>query len=270
MNHPDDLLAPYVDGSLSSGERAVVDAHLAGCERCRDEVELAGGARAALAGLRGPVDVPTRVGSAAIEEAGGSRSAQGHPGWYRWIGGAAVAAAIVLAVAIAVPTLTGGDDGSGGSLAAEDAVSGASGGASGAPTVERIDGNLSASDLPGLAGPVRAAALAGDGATQAPDATAVPDAGGEIGFAEASALPAAAGRLATAVDCLHTAFPPLADTELRRLLEIRFEGTPAYAGVFFAAAGTGSGDATWEVDTLQVIVASRDGCALLSTAAVTP
>jgi hypothetical protein len=267
MSHPDDLLAPYVDGSLSPEERVVVDAHLAGCARCRDEVELAGVARSALAELRGPVEVPSRVGAAALEEARESRTAPGHPGWYRWIGAAAAAAAIVLAVAIAVPTLTGGEDGSGGSLAAEDAVSGGGGGAEDAPTVERIDGNLDANDLPGLAEPVRRAALGVDTGLEAPDATAELD--GETGFAEASALPAAAGRHATAVECLYTAFPPVADTELRRLLEIRFEGTPAYAGVFFAAAGTGSGDATWEVDTLQVIVASRDGCALLSTAAVT-
>ena len=270
MMHPDDMLAPYVEGSLSTEERTVVDAHLAGCERCRGEVELATGARAALARLRGPIEVPARVGAEAIEESRAGRTIRGRPGWYRWIGGAAAAAAVVLAVAVAVPTLTGNDGDGSGSLAAEDAVSGATGEAAGAPSVERIDGNLGASDLPGLAEPVRRAALGVDTGLEAPDATTGPEADGEIGFAEASALPAGAGRLATAVECLYTAFPPVADTELRRLLEIRFEGTPAYAGVFFAAAGTGSGDATWEVDTLQVIVASRGGCALLSTAAVTP
>ena len=57
MTHPEELLAEYVDGSLAPDERAVVDAHLGGCERCRDEVALATGARSALTGLP-QVDLP--------------------------------------------------------------------------------------------------------------------------------------------------------------------------------------------------------------------
>ena len=53
--HPEDLLAPYVDGSLGTDERAVVEAHLAGCDRCRDEVDLARPARAVLASLEATV-----------------------------------------------------------------------------------------------------------------------------------------------------------------------------------------------------------------------
>ena len=51
MSHPDDLLADYVDGTLDERARADVDTHLLGCERCRDEVRLAGTAKAALVEL---------------------------------------------------------------------------------------------------------------------------------------------------------------------------------------------------------------------------
>lgn len=49
--HPEELLAGYVDGSASAEERRSVDAHLAGCSRCRDELALAGAARAAIRSL---------------------------------------------------------------------------------------------------------------------------------------------------------------------------------------------------------------------------
>jgi anti-sigma factor RsiW len=49
--HPDELLAGYVDGSASPEERRTVDTHLAGCSRCRKELALARTARTALASL---------------------------------------------------------------------------------------------------------------------------------------------------------------------------------------------------------------------------
>jgi hypothetical protein len=48
MNHPDELLAVYVDGTASLPERAEVEAHLTFCADCREEVELARGALASL------------------------------------------------------------------------------------------------------------------------------------------------------------------------------------------------------------------------------
>ncbi|HYH28138.1 MAG TPA: zf-HC2 domain-containing protein [Actinomycetota bacterium] len=55
--HPDHLLAEYVDGALSQEDRAGVEAHVASCGRCRDEVGLA---RQALEHLRAapPVEPP--------------------------------------------------------------------------------------------------------------------------------------------------------------------------------------------------------------------
>src|SRR6266540_1749327 len=49
--HPDELLAGYVGGSASSDERRTVEAHLAGCSQCRDDLALAMAARTALASL---------------------------------------------------------------------------------------------------------------------------------------------------------------------------------------------------------------------------
>lgn len=51
MNHPEDLLAAYVDGTASLSERAQVEAHLTFCALCREEIELARRARQALVAL---------------------------------------------------------------------------------------------------------------------------------------------------------------------------------------------------------------------------
>ena len=51
MTHPEELLADYVDGALTDDERAAADAHLATCETCREEIELARQAVTALASL---------------------------------------------------------------------------------------------------------------------------------------------------------------------------------------------------------------------------
>ena len=49
--HPEELLADHVEGSLDADARAHVEEHLATCERCREEVELASAARTALQAL---------------------------------------------------------------------------------------------------------------------------------------------------------------------------------------------------------------------------
>src|SRR5439155_9065821 len=103
MNHPDALLAEYVDGALAFGERAVVERHLDACERCREEVSLARAAHSALAAVA-EAPAPGNLGDAAIadarQRAAGAPAAaapSGKPGWYRWAGAAAgIAAALLL------------------------------------------------------------------------------------------------------------------------------------------------------------------------------
>lgn len=91
MTHPEDLLADYVNGSLTPSDRASVDEHLAGCRECSAEVSLARAARSALRDLP-EIPVPDGVSSRALDAAG----SPGRPGRYRWLGAGAAAAAVAL------------------------------------------------------------------------------------------------------------------------------------------------------------------------------
>ena len=98
MTHPEELLAGYVDGTLSSEDRAVVDAHLSTCERCRREVAQARVAVAALGGLP-EAHAPSGLGARAMAELGsdgGIPKTTSAPRWQRWAAPAAAAAAIIL------------------------------------------------------------------------------------------------------------------------------------------------------------------------------
>jgi hypothetical protein len=87
-DHPDQMLAEYVDGTLRPEGRASVDAHLAGCARCREEVALARSAREQLA------DLPELPAPAGLELAL-RRRAPRRP-WRVWRAAAPIAAAAVL------------------------------------------------------------------------------------------------------------------------------------------------------------------------------
>jgi putative zinc finger protein len=117
--HPDDLLAEYVEGALGTEGRARVEAHLPACDRCREEVALATEARAALA------TVPEAAPPPGLELAVRRRSRG--PTRRVWIAaGAAAAAAAVLLGAIVVL----------GSLGEQQGAPGAAG-PPGAPQEER-------------------------------------------------------------------------------------------------------------------------------------
>ncbi len=185
---------------------------------------------------------------------------------------------MVLAIAVAIPTLNGNGDDSGRTLAAEDAVGGAASMTeAAAPDIERIAGNLAPTDLPGLAGPVKdglqtgaisAAPEAGDQIGDGAEAPGTEGQGPETSLVEPTAAPAA-DRRTTASACLRSAFPAVQSAPLR-LVELRFEKTPAYGGVYFVPGGTETEFGTFEFDVLQVVVASRADCTLLSAAPVRP
>jgi Putative zinc-finger len=63
MNHPEDLMAAFVDGTATLQERAAVEAHVTFCSACRREIELARSARAALQGLPDLEPPPLDLGS---------------------------------------------------------------------------------------------------------------------------------------------------------------------------------------------------------------
>ena len=247
MTHPDELLAGYVDGALGDDERAVVDAHLASCETCRQELDLARGAVAALASLP-DVPVPFGVTGPVLAEAGRRFERRRALVWQRvqWAGGLAAAAALVLVVAI---NLGGrGDD---------PRVSAADGGgaATGAAAEEGVELSAPAVELESQVGVnyddegVRS--LAADSAALRASAEAAPDAGGD----ENSEDPARALR------CLRTAGAPLDDPRdlLLRLIEAEYQRTPAYFAVFEESPGAGQ-----PADTVVVWVVSIDGCTPLT------
>lgn len=66
MTHLGDLISAYLDGELSGSERRDAEAHLAGCEHCRDELAAVDAARITVRGLTSiePPSSALRPGSA--------------------------------------------------------------------------------------------------------------------------------------------------------------------------------------------------------------
>jgi hypothetical protein len=244
MTHPDDLLAEYVDGTLAGADLHSVQRHLAGCQRCRAEVDLAGGARAALASLVEP-PVPDRVGAAAIEEATRTPAvARLHGRRYRWVAGAAAAAALLVTV-VALPHL---GNGSGTQLAAPAAESATYDHVKPADTLEIEHRDYRPNDVAALALSYRTA-------TPVPGSQN-PTVNGASGEDRSAAF--SAELVPDALTCLSTAVPDTGGM-LVRLIQARFEGTPAYIGVYLERPGPDQ-----PPDTVRVWVVARDGCAILN------
>lgn len=263
---PDELLAAHLDGTLSPTEREAADAHLDVCARCRGDLVLAEGARAALralpAELRPPIDVAAAVTQELAGRGGGATTtvrsvdgpadrsvAAGPPRWYRAATVAAVAAAIGLA-AVIVPNLGGNEqsDRGGTAPAAGGAVSGAAEASRTAESGAQEDATAAAPeaferserdyDVRSLLGLVEesgpAQSVADSAALNSPDTERVAcarDAGGDAIPQEARAV---------------------------RLIAATYEGTPADIAVF--AVGP---DESRQI--LVVAAASRD-CRLLAVA----
>jgi predicted anti-sigma-YlaC factor YlaD len=259
MNHPGDLLVDLVDGTLSADDRALVEAHLETCATCRSEVALATQARAALDTLA-PVEPPASLADAAIAEAVGMRpaadldAARAARRRGRWLGIAA-AAAVVALIAVAAPKLGSSPSG----VQAESAA-GAGAAVSYPPAsgVDVVGANLSpeqlavvAAALGGISTPV-AAPAEGSGTSTAAATTPMPALDARAELPE---------RLPAATACLDQAFDHSTPGVLTRVLLARFDGTPAYFGLY--AVGPGAGLAPTR---LQLLAASVDGCSPLGSA----
>lgn len=274
MTHPDDLLADYVDGTLDERRRADVDAHLQGCARCREEVRLAGSARASLAGLE-DVPVPFGVTGPVVIEAG-KRFEQRGKTWdrFRWAAGLAAAAALILVVAL---NLGRGDE----QNAAQPAAAGAAG-ATGA--AEAGSGAADASAAVPFLGVERQADVNYDAAgiqAVAKDASrAIASAEKAQALAGASSASTSPSRAALSADerfamaprprqCIEQSGLPTDSPRdvLVRLIEAKFENQPAYVAVFAESPGAGQ-----PADHIVVWVVSSSDCSILSTASqrVTP
>jgi putative zinc finger protein len=243
MTHPDELmLAGYVDRSLPEDELRAVAEHLASCDVCRDEVELASAGRAALASLPVVGAPPIQVHGTGYPDRVAAASPSGPPRWYRALAGVAAAAALVAVVAVVVPKLgsTSGEQPAG--LA--DAGATAGGGAeSGATPQAPTAGAQTLFDQPIDYDAAGLQSLAEDQATDSPTAF------------DSAATREAKVRTLT---CISSSTGP--DEELRAIIAARFEGTPAWIGVYAHRSAADS------VDRIVVRALGRDDCSLLSEA----
>lgn len=139
-DHPERLLAELVDGTLSPSDRTAVEAHAAGCERCREEIALAREARGSLSSLPDlapPAGIPLAVRR---EERTAPRRS------WRAVGIAAVAAGVIAAGVVAVSVLGNGDRPAfrqGAGQSREEPAAEGGGGAGTAPEAAEAAGDLS-------------------------------------------------------------------------------------------------------------------------------
>jgi anti-sigma factor RsiW len=250
MTHPEELLAGYVDGTLSAQERAAVEAHVAGCARCSREIGLATSARSALRSLE-EVPAPADIGALAIEVASGSRAAavEGTPRWYRVGGLVAAVAAGLLVFTLVLPHVGQSDDSGGGDQRAlraseRDTEAGKLHAASGIEIQHQNYDNTSLTEL------ITSVA--------AEDSSA---GGAAVGTAAAPA-PSTTGSQAQvdkALACIVQSAPGETG-DLQRLIRARFQGTPAYLALFTEGPGAGQ-----PADTAIIWVFAVDDCRILSS-----
>jgi putative zinc finger protein len=261
MTHPEELLADYVDGSLGDAARAGVDAHLAECARCRDEVGRARSARAALRGLP-QVEAPAGVTSQALREAARSRS-DGPPRYARILPIAA-AAVLVGLLAIALPRL--GENAA--SPTAQGSASGTSE-AAGDGLVPRSTERSGTTDE--LAKLVETGVqvekqqvdyddealrtLVDDTATQW-RGVAFPTVA-TFGAGNAPAANAANDTALVAARCVYTDVPEEKPAILVRLIEATYQGKPAYLGVVLEGTEPGK-----PADRAVIWIVRKDDCSL--------
>jgi anti-sigma factor RsiW len=264
MTHPVELLVGLEDGTLADAERAVLEAHLAGCARCRAEVASATAARDALRALPQPTMPPglldgvreeaertaaERSGGAVTPLGGGARAAR----WQKAIAALGAAAAVLLIGGLILPKLGGADTTR--IAASEDA-----GGANGAQAPTALEGtratavDVSDTDYDAVSAGELAQDVASGGSTQGVFATAGPDG------ASAPAQEADTASLDAATACLRTAFGSLPGDPIR-LIRARYERDPAYLGIFLIGPG-----ADQPATTAKVLIADADSCATLGSA----
>jgi len=234
MNHPYELLADLMDGTLDEGDLAGVQAHLDACASCREDLaDAAAGARAArsLPVEDPPADLHRRV----VGGAGG----HGTPSWYRWAGVAAAAAAVV-AIAIALPNVGSGPKEGATELAGDSAESAEIAPSAADVVVIQEDQDFDAAELEALA----------RSATRASGPMATNAAGAE-----------ASRDTSTAVRCVTQAFGNQQSGRLTQLIQARFEGEEAYIAVYLEGPG-----ADQPPDTVAVWAASSKDCTILSFA----
>ncbi len=248
MTHPEELLAGYVDGSLSAKERAAVDAHLAGCARCSRGPSSAQALCRRCGRWRRSRRLPGSRRKRSARRGGVRRSAAaaGTPRWYRIGGAVAAAAAGLLVLTLVLPHIGQGGGSSGAVQHKDTGASRESGPVTALSTPSMIEirhvnyDNTSLSELT---------------SSYQSDNTG----GGAIGPAAAPApVPGSQAQTDEALACV-TKSAPDQRGDLQSLIRARFQGTPAYLAVFLEGPGAGQ-----PADAVTVWVFATDDCRILS------
>jgi hypothetical protein len=247
MTHPEELLAEYVDGSLEHDERAVVDAHLEGCEQCRHEVAAARRVRGTLAALP-EVELPEgfradrrarRMRPAGVRHKRLRRTA---------VAAGAVAASIAALVGVAVLLGHGGGGNSPSPMAgsAGGAEHSLSGSAYDAARVKDLANSLATGKRPAHFGAQTATGAGGQAGSPAVPAPRAP--------MEPGSDKATSATLALRTDCIRDAVSLPSGRRIRPNIVGTFDGHRAYIGAY-------------RVDgSIRVVVVSRSDCSVLYSA----
>ena len=247
MTHPEEQLSGYVDGTLGTDERAEVDAHLATCATCREEIELS---TRAVTMLRELPEMPVPFGTTrpVMAEAGKERTSRTRRSWggrTQWAAGLAAAAVLVAVVAVALPRVGQvapvESAAGGGAQATPKAAPGMEAATSGAVPLElQPNANYDATKLERLA----------DSSAQR---------GSQTTLAAPSAADASAAKAGGATACLAGPGGLTGRDRLVRLIQATFQGRPAYIGVYLQQPG-----ADQPADRIVIWVVARQDCSTLS------
>jgi hypothetical protein len=248
--HPDELLAGYVEGSLTPAKRAEAERHLATCAACTDEVALARRARTGLSTLP-ELDVPVGLTRSVVDAArrGPSRLLR-RP----WVVGAAASAAAAAVVAVFAWSALHGGGSPIKSAAQTPAINRESGVAGAQPSstafpITTSSKNYDAASIQALAASI--ARRQGDMfSSVAPGPLPTPAA--PVANPPSPTPLGATTKLVAPVPCVLHASSLGSTAGLVELIQARFQSTPVYIGVFA------------EPPLLSVWVVSRSDCQILN------
>jgi hypothetical protein len=261
--HPDELLAEYVDGTLDDGGRSRVEAHLRACERCREEVALAGEGRAGLAALPA-VEPPPGL---ALEVRRAARRTAPRAGVWRVAVPVAAAAVLIVGAVVVIGSLNRQEEAvqpsaGGGRALSPEATSGpfpqeaadetARTLASQLPFFTESNADYAAADLAGIARRLRDDAVRAIGEGVPPTAAS---------FYQVFEVASLDPRLREVYRCVVAEVPPEQLIVPFTIEAASFEGRPSYIASFL------QGPAPDEpYDRLVMWVVARDDCTLQSLA----
>jgi hypothetical protein len=263
--HPDELLAEYVDGALDEERRSRVEAHLSRCDRCREEVALAGEGRLSLAALP-PVEAPSGL---ALEVRRAARTTAPRAGVWRVAVPVAAAAALIVGAIVVIGSLTQEEQpairapAGGGQPSPPEAAGGPFAGeaadeatrqqlAAELPFYRETNAEYVAADLAGIARELR------DDAGRAIAEGMPPTAASFYQVFEVASLEP---RLREVYRCVVAEVPPEQLIVPFTIEAALFEGRPAYIASFLQGPAP-----TEPYDRLVMWVVARDDCTLQSLA----